>query len=91
MVKIKVKFIGFIRQFFGPEIELSIQEEATIKQVIDKIVNEKHSDFMIKKKKEDLIRSLFGSRILVNGNYADLTYKVKDKDVITLITMAGGG
>lgn len=90
MAKVVVKFVGSAREVFGPQVEVEVEEGTTVEQVIAKLVEENVHKAM-GKSKEDVIHYLLQSKIVVNEEYSDASRKVRDGDLVTLITMAGGG
>jgi len=90
MARVVVKLIGAFRDILGPKIVVDVNENATIKDVILKLVEENIEKFK-GKEKHDVVEVLYQSKIIINDTYSDLSTKVKDNDVITLITPAAGG
>lgn len=89
-MRVKVKLIGIARDVFGPTADVVVGEGATVKDVITELVR-RHRGKLSGREREYATKFLNRSRIILNEEYSDVSAKVRDGDVITLITLAAGG
>lgn len=79
-MKVELVPIGYFRKYIKPgekKISFILEEPLTIRELI--------------KMKTSIKLEKTNAFVLVNGSRADLSYKLKDGDIIKLIFIVGGG
>jgi molybdopterin synthase sulfur carrier subunit len=91
---IRVRFFGDIRRYINKRwMVVEVPQGSVLLDLIFNITNKVDSDVLYKLMEKNEVNS--GIRILVNGrniNYLDkLNTKLGDRDLVTIMPIAGGG
>jgi len=80
-MRIKIIFFAQLRDFFGAEREMEVANHATIKEVVSSVFDEPHAENA----------RGFPLRFAVNECFEQQDKRLKDGDVLALMTPMAGG
>ncbi|MEM3673067.1 MAG: MoaD/ThiS family protein [Candidatus Bathyarchaeia archaeon] len=79
--------MGALREKFGPNIKVEVNEGSTIKDVILKLMDEKFKG----EGRLGIMEAIDKCRVIVNGRFSDISAKVEDNAEIIFLTLMAGG
>lgn len=87
MLQVAVKFVGALREKFGSNLKVEVDEGSTVKDVILKLMDEKLKG----EGRHGVMEAIDKCRVIVNGRFSDISTKVEDNSEIIFLTLMAGG
>jgi|GEM_PF-4856080 molybdopterin converting factor small subunit len=87
MLHVAVKFVGALREKFGSNLKVELDEGSTVKDVILKLMDEKLKGEV----RPSIMEAIDKCRVIVNGRFSDISAKIEDNSEIIFLTLMAGG